>query len=253
MRKTTKILTALTASVVILGSIVYLAGQERGKIMSSKTTTISPKGTVKLPSPHKESSISIEEALRKRRSQRVYRQASLSLEEVGQLLWAAQGITHGSGFRTAPSAGALYPLETYLVAGEVTNLSSGVYLYLPHKHELIPVFSGDIRKRLCNASLNQQPVCAAPAAIVFSAVFARSTGKYGRRGIRYAHMEAGTAAQNVSLQAVSLKIGTVVIGAFEDEQVRDVLSLPVSKVPLLIMPVGKELVAEPTTFTLSEF
>jgi SagB-type dehydrogenase family enzyme len=245
MRKTIKILIALAASVLILGSIVYLAGLKRGNIMSSKKTTVSLKGTVKLPSPHDESSISIEEALRKRRSQREYRQAPLSLEQVGQLLWAAQGITHGRGFRTAPSAGALYPLETYLVAGEVVNLPSGVYRYLPHKHELAPVLSGDVRKQLCSASLHQEPVCAAPAAIVFSAEFTRSTGKYGRRGIRYAHMEAGTAAQNISLQAVSLEIGTVVIGAFEDEQVRDVLSMPETEDPLLIMPVGRELAAEP--------
>ena len=206
--------------------------------MSLKTVTVSLKGTLHLPSPLDESTISIEEALRERRSQREYRQAPLSLEEVGQLLWAAQGITHGRGFRTAPSAGALYPLETYLVAGEVANLRSGVYRYLPHGHQLAPVLFGDMRKQLCSASLNQEPVCFAPAAIVFSAVYARSTGKYGRRGIRYAHMEAGAAAQNISLQAVSLQLGTVVIGAFDDDQVREVLSMPAKEDPLLIMPVG---------------
>jgi SagB-type dehydrogenase family enzyme len=245
MRKTVRILAAVSASVVVLVVILYLAGPERGKLMSSKTTTVSLKGTLHLPSPLDESTISIEKALRERRSQREYRQVPLSLEEVGQLLWAAQGITHGRGFRTAPSAGALYPLETYLVAGKVTNLPSGVYRYLPHGHQLVPVLSGDMRERLCSASLNQEPVCSAPAAIVFSAVFARSTGKYGRRGIRYAHMEAGAAAQNISLQAVSLELGTVVIGAFDDDQVREVLSMPAKEDPLLIMPVGGVPVARP--------
>jgi SagB-type dehydrogenase family enzyme len=247
MRKSMKIIIVLAAFAVVLGIILFPAGLERGKLMRSKTTTVYPNGTVHLPSPKFESATSIEKALRERRSQREYRQGPLSLEEVAQLLWAAQGITHRWGFRTAPSAGALYPLETYLVAGEVRNLPSGVYRYLSHRHELALVLSGDMCSRLCSASLKQDPICTAPAAIVFSAVFARSTGKYGQRGIRYAHMEAGAAAQNVSLQAVSLNLGTVVIGAFDDQDVKRVLSMPDSEAPMIIMPVGREVGAESGT------
>ncbi len=239
-RVTVKIILAVAAAlVVILGTVLFRAGFERGKLMESRTTTGPQERAVHLPSPKYDSSTSIEKALRERRSERVYRQGPLSLEEVAQLLWAAQGMTHQWGFRTAPSAGALYPLETYLVAGHVSNLPSGVYRYQPRGHELAPVLAGDVRGRLCAAALNQDPVCTAPASIVLSAVFTRSSGKYGQRGIRYSHMEAGIAAQNISLQAVSLGLGTAVIGAFHDDEVRKVLSLPAAEEPMIIMPVGK--------------
>ncbi len=194
---------------------------------------------IQLPRPRQESSTSIENSLLQRRSIRQYRNSALNTEETGQLLWAAQGITHGGYFRSAPSAGALYPLETYLVAGNVTGLAPGVYRYLPQGHRLGLVLSGDLRRDLYGAALHQDPVLEAPASIVIGAVFARATGKYGNRGIRYSHMESGIAAQNVSLQAVSLDLGTVIIGAFVDEDVRRVLSMPTGVNPLIIMPVGK--------------
>ena len=198
-----------------------------------------PEKIVQLPRPSQESSTSIEKSLLRRRSIRQYRNSPLAIDEIGQLLWAAQGITHGRDFRSAPSAGALYPLETYLVAGNVTGLAPGLYRYIPHGHRLAQVLSGDRRRELYAAALHQDSVLEAPASIVFSAVFSRSTGKYGKRGIRYGHMESGTAAQNVSLQAVSLDLGTVVIGAFQDDEVRSVLSMPSGEDPMIIMPVGK--------------
>lgn len=211
-----------------------------GKSRPMHNMTVTAGRIIQLPAVRFDSSKSMEKVLRERRSIREYRKEPLTLEEISQLLWAAQGITHGGGLRSAPSAGGLYPLETYLVAGKVTNLEPGVYRYLPTGHRLAMVFSGDVRGKLCDESLYQDPIIEAPASVVISAVFSRTTGKYGNRGKRYVHMEAGIAAQNVSLQAVSLNLGSVVIGAFEDEGVRRVMSMPAHEDPLLIMPVGKK-------------
>ncbi|MBM4128596.1 MAG: SagB/ThcOx family dehydrogenase [Nitrospira sp.] len=194
---------------------------------------------VKLPEPKYTSTVPIEKALRERRSVREYRKEPLTLSEVSQLLWAAQGITGPYGFRTAPSAGALYPLEVYVVVGNASNLSKGVYRYKPQKHELIKIAEGDKRAQLSAASLGQQCVKSGAVVIVISAVYARTTQKYGERGRRYVHMEAGHAAQNVYLQAVSLNLGTVVVGAFDDEEVKKIFSMPKEEQPLVIMPVGR--------------
>jgi SagB-type dehydrogenase family enzyme len=234
-----KIIVLSAVLLTVAAIILFFARVYKEKLMQEKTVPISEQMTVQLPRPNFESTTSIEKALRERRSHRQYGEGPLSLEEIAQLLWAAQGITHGRDLRTAPSAGALYPVETYVVAGEVQNLPAGVYRYQPHRHALVLVRSGDVRRQLCSASLHQDAINSAPACIAISAVYARSTAKYGTRGIRYTHMEAGIAAQNVSLQAVSLNLGTVVIGAFHDDEVRDILALPAREDPMLIMPVGK--------------
>jgi len=194
--------------------------------------------TISLPEPVQDSDTSIEETLRKRRSNRSYKDRPLTLKEISQLLWAAQGMTSQKGLRTAPSAGALYPLEVYIVAGNVDDLHSGVYKYRPYKHELVRIAEGDKRTDLCNAALGQTPVKNAAAVIVMSAVYERTTTKYGDRGIRYVHIETGHAAQNVLLQSVSLHLGAVVIGAFHDDAVKKVLNIPDREEPLYIMPVG---------------
>lgn len=239
MRWKANLLFALAAIAVAAATTLVLTRGEGGKAMRSGPGPLSGAVTWNLPDPMGESGVSIESALRGRRSIRAYGKARLSLQEVAQLLWAAQGITHGGFMRTAPSAGALYPLETYLVAGDVENLPAGVYRYLPERHQLAQLLAGDLRDKLCRAAHHQGSVCSAPAAIVFSAVFSRTTGKYGRRGVRYVHMEAGAAAQNVALQAVSLGLGTVVIGAFDDEALRQAFSMPNGEEPMLIMPVGR--------------
>ncbi|MBI5100055.1 MAG: SagB/ThcOx family dehydrogenase [Nitrospirae bacterium] len=195
--------------------------------------------TIKLPEPKYDSDISIEKALLKRRSVRSFKDSPLTLAEVSQLLWAAQGITSPGGLRTAPSAGALYPLEIYIVAGNVDALPDGVYNYRPYKHELVRVVTGDKRIELCDAALGQTSVRNAAAVIVFSAVYKRTTMKYGDRGIQYVHIETGHAAQNVFLQSVPLELGTVVIGAFYDDAVRKILQMSDSEQPLYIMPVGR--------------
>ncbi len=195
--------------------------------------------TIKLPEPAQDSNTSIEEAILKRRSVRTYKDSPLTLKEISQLLWAAQGITNPRGFRAAPSAGALYPLEIYVIAGNVNDLPDGIYNYKPLKHELVRIVKGDKRDELCNAALGQSSIRTAAAVIVFSAVYERTTMKYGDRGIKYVHIETGHAAQNVFLQAVSLDLGTVVIGAFHDDAVTELLKMPDREKPLYIMPVGR--------------
>nr|CBH37801.1 conserved hypothetical protein [uncultured archaeon] len=195
---------------------------------------------IKLPEPCNTSNTSVEAALSQRRSIRAYSGGNLTIEEVSQLLWAAQGITSPWGGRTAPSAGALYPLELYLVVGDVEGVDKGVYRYRPEKHELEKVKADDIRAELAGAALGQECIRDAAMDIVFTAVYERTTRKYGERGIRYAHMEAGHAAQNVYLQAVSLDLGTVVIGAFNDSKVKKVVNLGEQENPLYIMPVGRK-------------
>ncbi len=195
---------------------------------------------IKLPEPKYDSNTSVEQALFERRSVREYKDVPLNLTEVSQLLWAAQGITEPRrGFRTAPSAGALYPLEVYVVIGNVEEVTKGVYKYIPRKHELVKVREGDVRDKLTAAALGQNWVGEGSIVIVFSAVYERTTQKYGNRGIKYVHMETGYAAQNVYLQAVSLNMGTVVVGAFNDDEVRSILNMPDEENPLYIMPVGK--------------
>ncbi len=195
---------------------------------------------IKLPEPQYDSSISIEQAMLERRSVRVYKDEPLTLSEVAQLLWSAQGITNSKrGFRTAPSAGALYPLELYVVIGNVDGIAEGVYKYMPDKHELVKVREGDVRDKLAIAALGQTCISEGAIVIIFSAVYERTTRKYGDRGVMYVYMEVGHAAQNVCLQAVSLNLGTVVVGAFRDDEVSTILNLPDEEQPLYILPVGK--------------
>ncbi len=194
---------------------------------------------LKLPQPRLKSDVSLEETLLKRRSIRDYTGKPLTLHEVSQLLWAAQGITDPRGLRTAPSAGGTYPLETYLIVGDVEGLIPGVYRYDPGKHQLKRLISGDLRKELAVAALGQNWVREAAINIVFTAFYERTTKRYGERGIRYVHMEVGHAAQNVYLQATALGLGTMVVGAFYDDQVKAILHLPRDEEPLYIMPVGR--------------
>lgn len=195
--------------------------------------------SIKLPKPQYDSNVSIEETLLKRRSIRSYKSEPLAIAEISQLLWSAQGVTNRKGFRTAPSAGALYPLEVYIAAGNVTDLYAGIYKDYPHRHEIVNTVKGDKRSELCRAGLGQSSIKNAPAVMVFCAVFERVTGSYGKRGIQYVHMEVGHAIQNVCLQAISLGLGSVIIGAFNDYDVKDVMNFELDEHPLLILPVGK--------------
>jgi len=191
-----------------------------------------------LPEPELASACSLEASLRERRSVRRFSAASLSLASVAQLLWAAQGLTASTGGRTAPSAGALYPLELYLATRRVERVTPGVYRYEPASHALRSHCPGDRRRRLAEAALGQYAIKSAAAVLVVTAVYRRTSVKYGARGNRYVHMEVGHVAQNVYLQAQSLTLGTVMVGAFDDASVREVLELPADESPLALMPVG---------------
>ena len=181
--------------------------------------------------------MSVEQVLKERRSIRSYEDQDLTLDELAQLLWAAQGITGGGGKRTAPSAGSLYPLEIYAVVGEVAELEPGVYRYEPVGHELDKVKAGDLRAELAQAALGQMWIQRAPLVLVVVAHYERTAWKYGDRGTRYVHIEVGHVGQNIYLQAHALGLGTVMVGAFTDGQVRNLLG--VEGDPLAIMPVGR--------------
>jgi SagB-type dehydrogenase family enzyme len=200
---------------------------------------ISAEKIIKLPAPAHDGKVSVEAALLGRRSTRNYKEDPLELREVSQLLWAAQGMTRPGGYRTCPSAGALYPLELLLVAGRVEGLPIGSYRYDYANHSLVHLSEKDIRGELAQAALWQSMISQAPATIAICAVFERTTRRYGERGVRYVFMESGHAAQNIHLQAVSLGLGTVVIGAFRDNEVKKALGLQAGESPLLLMPVGR--------------
>ncbi len=221
---------------IILVSVVLVLPW-RPLIMSA--SAIDKEGRIKLPAPVLKSDTSVEEALAERRSVRDFQDSPLTLQQVAQLLWAAQGVTHPDGLRTAPSAGALYPLEVYLVADNVERLAAGVYKYHPAKHELEMIRAGDKLVALSQAALDQECIREAPVSIVIAAVYERTKRKYGERAYRYAQIEVGGVIENVYLQAETLNLGTVVVGAFHDDKVQRVLDMAEGEIPLAIMPVGK--------------
>jgi SagB-type dehydrogenase family enzyme len=190
---------------------------------------------IRLPKPSLKGKLTLEEAIARRRSVREFSDHPLSLEEIGQLLWAAGGITgDDSTLRTHPSAGGLHPLEVYLLNAE------GVFHYEPEGHRLCLVQEGDRRADLAKAAYRQWFIADAPCVIAITAVYARTTGKYGDRGrMRYVPMDAAHAAQNVLLQAVGLGLGAVPVGAFDDEAVRAVMGTPSNEAPLYLIPVGR--------------
>ncbi|HEU5171872.1 MAG TPA: SagB/ThcOx family dehydrogenase [Gemmatimonadales bacterium] len=178
--------------------------------------------------------MSLTHALRTRRSVREFRADRLSAAELSQLAWSAQGITHEAGYRTAPSAGALYPLELYLATAD------GLFRYRPSGDRILPFSAGDLREAMKNAAHGQEAVGEAAAVFVIAAVYSRTAAKYGPdRGARYVHLEAGHAAQNLLLQATALGLGAVPVGAFDDAALHRALGLPRDEMPLYLIPVGR--------------
>ena len=195
---------------------------------------------IKLTPPNLKGKLSLEEVLNKRRSIRDYKKEEISFEDFSQLLWSLQGITDKlNGLRTAPSAGALYPLEIYAVVGNVKGLKPGVYKYFPHSHSVKKILDGDKRKDLANSALGQESIIESAVNFVITAVYSRTTRKYSQRGERYVMIEVGHAAQNLLLQATALNLGAVPIGAFYDNKVKSVLKMNEEE-PLYIIPVGKK-------------
>jgi len=220
-------MNALIVRIVLLsGLCVAAAARDNGQV-------------IPLPQPATDGAFPLEQAIAARRTVRRFDDAPLTLAHLGQLLWSAQGITDSAGYRSAPSAGALYPLELFIVAGAVETLRPGVYWYRASDHTLNPRLPGDQTDRIAQAALEQDWIGQAPATLVFTGVRARTAAKYGMRSDRYIAMEAGHAAQNVSLQCVALGLGSAVVGGFLDDGVRNVLGLPRDHTPLLLMPIGR--------------
>jgi len=198
--------------------------------------------TIYLPPPSQKGKISLEEAISRRRSIREFASEPVSQSQLSQILWAAQGISDTQWkYRTAPSAGATYPLEIFVVCGRdgTEGMDDGIYHYIIADHCLTLLHKGDVRSDLAEAALNQEFICEAPLDIVLCALYQRTAFSYGSRGERYVHIEVGHAGQNIYLQATALGLATVAIGAFNDEQVREVLKLDKQYNPLCIMPVGR--------------
>ncbi|MFW5743581.1 MAG: SagB/ThcOx family dehydrogenase [Spirochaetota bacterium] len=195
---------------------------------------------VDLPQAGDDGPMSLERAIAGRHSVRSYTERGLELEQIGQLLWAALGITVDgvSGpTRAAPSAGGLYPLRAYVVVGQASGVDPGVYRYAPERHRLERLRDGDVRDDLARAALGQRAVGEAPCVVVLGADYEVTRRRYGERGAeRYVHMDAGHAAQNVLLQAVALGLGAAPIGAFDDAAVARLLRMDTE--PLYLIPVG---------------
>ena len=222
-------------SLFVLLAMMMVCGEpnERGGTMLKAEVLEKSAERIALPSPARSGHMSLEAALARRRSVREFSNRPLSDQDLSQLLWAAQGITHPEGLRTAPSAGALYPLELYVA------YAAGLYRYDPQRHELQRRSERDLRPALYRAALEQESVREAPAVFLITAIYGRTARKYGdTRSPRYVHMEAGHAAQNLLLQAVALGLGAVPIGAFHDAQVQKVLGLAAEEYPLYLIPAG---------------
>jgi SagB-type dehydrogenase family enzyme len=195
---------------------------------------------IALPAPRLKGEMSLEEAISRRRSRRGFKATALTLEQVSQIFWAAQGITSPEGLRAAPTAGALYGVDIYAAVDKkkAGGLAAGVYRYVPRDHALEPILKRDVRRELARLAVNQVFIADAPLALIITGEYERISRKYGDRATRYVHMEAGHVAQNVYLQAETLGLGTVVVGSFQDEEVSRVLALPAGQRPLYIMPIG---------------
>jgi len=194
---------------------------------------------ITLPRPVTDGRMSLERALTLRRSIRSYTDQPLTLAELSQILWSGQGITNERGFRTAPSAGATFPLELYVVVNNVQGLRKGIYHYQIRDHSLRLIDTRQIERELARAALGQTMVSEAGAVIVIAAIMERTTRRYGDRGVRYVYNEVGHVGQNIHLQAAALNLGTVVIGAFRDDEVHNLLNIGEQYVVVYLMPVGK--------------
>ncbi len=215
--------------------LVSLAGATHGWGQVEKERVI------RLSEPAYDGKISVERAIKERRTIRDFQPKPLTLDQLSQLLWSAQGITdERNGFRAAPSGGALYPLDVYAVVGEgaVEGLVSGVYHYHPLSHSIQVIRKGDRRKEVASASLWQMWMVRAPVIFVITSEYDRITGKYGNRGMRYAQIEVGHVGQNIFLQSGALGLAAGIVGAFRDGAVAKAIGAPKAHEPLIIMPVG---------------
>lgn len=199
-------------------------------------------GVVKLPAPRTDGGISVEKALSERRSIRSFKNGSLTIDEISQLLWAAQGITDDKGHRTSPSAMASYPLEIYLLAGNVTELPAGVYHYSPEGHNISTVALGNKIPELFGTPMNGKTDwrASAPAIFIVTGVFERVNKVPGQDLSRFVHVEAGTASENLLLEVVSLGLGATYTAGFDENKTRECLGLADGQDPIAVIPVGRK-------------
>jgi SagB-type dehydrogenase family enzyme len=213
----------------VLAALPVVTGARKGRAMQ----------TIDLPDVRREGRMAVESALAQRRSVRTFADRPLDRNRLGQVLWAAQGITGPRGrMRSAPSAGARYPLEVYVIAGSVEGVAAGIYRYRPRGHQLVMVTPGDLRRDVARAALGQGWMTRAPATVAISGVVSRTAAKYGPRAERYVYMEAGHAAQNIYLQAQAEGLGTTAVGAFRDEALHALVAMDPGEIPLYLLPVG---------------
>ena len=222
--------------------LLLLSSATGGEAEMDKT---SDSGMIKLPEPDRYGKGTVNQAIQQRRSVRDFKQDPITLQTVSDLLWAAGGMTVDGvtgPTRAYPSAGAIYPLELYLVAGNVTGIDPGVYRYNWKDNALVPVKEGDVRAALADAAMGQGMIRSAPVTLVVVAEYGKINMRYGKRGMtRYVHMEAGHIGQNIHLISAAMGLGTVMIGAFSDDEVAKVLDIDVEReVPVYMMPVGIE-------------
>lgn len=198
-----------------------------------------PLREIALPEANQDGRVALERTLAARRSIRDFLPGAMTPAELAQLLWAGQGITAPSGLRSAPSAGALYPLELHVALGAVEFLPAGVFRYDPSRHSLEPLGAGDRRPQLARAAGSQTWIRDAAAVIAVAAVARHTASKYGERGRRYVYLEAGHIAQNICLQAAALSLGATPVGAFEDHEIKLLLGLASEAEPIYLLPVGR--------------
>jgi SagB-type dehydrogenase family enzyme len=228
---------AFIGAVAAMAMARATVGRESGDEEHPMTTARAVTEPIVFPPPA-DSAVPLETALRRRRSMRAFGAEPLTDAEVGQVLWAAQGITASSGRRTTPSAGALYPLEVYAITPDRT------IHYLPDGHRGEITAEADLRNELMTAAGGQEAIAQAPLVVAVVAVPARTAARYGGRTGRFVDLEAGHTAQNVLLQAVALGLVAVPIGSFDDAAVADTLALPQSHEPRYLLAVGHPLDAD---------
>ena len=188
---------------------------------------------VGLPPARTKGGMSLFQSLAFRRSVRSYAPRVLTPEELSQLVWAAQGVTSSRGFRTAPSAGATYPIELYLLIRE------GVFRYQPGDHALWKLAGNDRRSHLAEAALGQNWIRTAPLSFVIAGITERTAKRYGQRSERYVVTEAGAVAQNIMLAATALDLGSVIVGAYDDLKVATIAMLQEGATPIALVSVGE--------------
>ncbi|MBD3390144.1 SagB/ThcOx family dehydrogenase [Candidatus Micrarchaeota archaeon] len=239
MEKLKELLGGVAAFLVVLVIVWAIwSGPAEEEVVGVECSSNPAQSEIILPEPDY-SGIGVEKAIGKRRSVREYSVENITLEELSMLLWAGQGTTSEWGGRAAPSAGALYPIELYVVPNRVEGVYCGIYKYLPGEHKLVLVQEGDFREKVAGAALGQECVWNAAAVIVMTSVQERTAVKYGERSELYIAMEAGHISENILLEAVSLGLGAVPVGGFSTEEIDGILGVEEGESSLYIAVVGK--------------